>query len=183
MGGGEAFRGMIVVRKDSGLNRLSDLKGRKVSYPAPSALAATMMPQYYMQTHGLDVNRDITNMYASSQASAIMNVFHGFTAAGTASHMSWLKYQAQYPGQANELKVNWQTEALPGSAFTVRGNVPEDVTARVAEALFSMHDTEKGRKLLEAIPLSHFEPATAETYEPVRNFLSSFSRAVRPVEE
>ena len=38
------FRGIILVRRDGGIQQPSDLKGKKVSYPAPSALAATMMP-------------------------------------------------------------------------------------------------------------------------------------------
>ncbi len=57
MGDDHKFTGIILVRRDSGISRLSDLKGKKVSYPARTALAATMMPQYYLQTHGLDVNR------------------------------------------------------------------------------------------------------------------------------
>ena len=45
----ENFRGIFLVRKDSKINNVKDLKGHAVSFPAPTALAATMMPQYYLQ--------------------------------------------------------------------------------------------------------------------------------------
>lgn len=74
MGDDDDFRGIILVRKDAGIHTVLDLKGKKVSYPAATALAATMMPQYYLHTHGLDVNHDIENVYVGSQESSIMNV-------------------------------------------------------------------------------------------------------------
>jgi len=41
------------------VRQVSDLKGKAVSFPAPTALAAAIMPQYYLQTHGIDVMKDI----------------------------------------------------------------------------------------------------------------------------
>jgi len=70
MGDDENFRGIILVRKDSAIENVADLKGKAVSYPAPTALAAAMMPQYYLQTHGLDVMNDLDNRYVGSQASS-----------------------------------------------------------------------------------------------------------------
>ncbi|MEZ4694041.1 MAG: PhnD/SsuA/transferrin family substrate-binding protein [Aliarcobacter sp.] len=45
MGDDENFRGIFLVRKDSGIKNFEDLKGKKISYPAPTALAATILPQ------------------------------------------------------------------------------------------------------------------------------------------
>src|ERR1035437_4542782 len=41
MGDDYKFTGVILVRRDGGINKLSDLKGKKLSYPAMTALAAT----------------------------------------------------------------------------------------------------------------------------------------------
>ena len=183
MGDDDNFRGIILVRRDSRIQNVTDLKGKKVSYPAPTALAAAMMPQYYLHTHGLDVNRDIENVYVGSQESSILNVYHGLTAAGTTWPTPWLKFQEQHPDMAAELIVKWQTETLPNNGLVVRDDVPAEVTEKVAAALFSLQDSEAGRKLLEAIPLSRFEPATAETYAPVRAYIHRFSTEVRPVSE
>ena len=97
MGNDEMFRGIILVRKDSGIRKVTDLKGKKVSYPAPTALAATMMPQYYLHTHGIDVNRDIENLYVGSQESSIMNVLRGHVAAGATWSVPWKIFQQENP--------------------------------------------------------------------------------------
>lgn len=76
------FKGIFIVRKDSGIKKPKDLIGKAVSYPSPTALAAAMMPQYYLHQHGIDVNRDIQNLYVGTQESAIMNVYMGNTVAG-----------------------------------------------------------------------------------------------------
>ncbi len=183
MGDDQNFRGIILVRRDSGIEKVSDLKGKKVSYPAATALAATMMPQYYLHTHGLDVNRDIENLYVGSQESSIMNVYHGFVAAGATWPTPWLKFQEQHPDKAKELVVKWQTETLPNNGLVVREDVPRAVAEKVAALLFSLQDSDAGRKLLEPIPLSRFEAATNETYEPVRTYVRRFSAEVRPVSE
>ena len=109
------FRGIILVRKDSHIRAVSDLKGKKVAYPAPTALAATMMTQYYLHTHGIDVNRDIENLYVGSQESSIMNVFRGHVAAGATWPLPWLAFNAEHPDQANQLEVKWQTGTLPNN--------------------------------------------------------------------
>ena len=183
MGDDDNFRGIILVRRDGGIENVADLKGKKVSYPAATALAATMMPQFYLHTHGLDVNRDIENVYVGSQESSIMNVYHGFVAAGATWPTPWLTFQKQHPDKANELIVKWQTETLPNNGLVVRDDVPREVTEMVASLLFSLQDSEVGRKLLEPIPLSRFEPASSETYESVRAYVRRFSAEVRPVSE
>ena len=77
MGDDHNFRAILLVRHDSDIKELVDLKGRKVSYPARTALAPTMMMQYYLQTHGLDVDHDTESVYVGSQESSIMNAYLG----------------------------------------------------------------------------------------------------------
>ena len=83
------FKGIFIVRKDSGITQIPELKGKVASYPSPTALAACIMPQYYLHTHGLDVNRDIENHYVGSQESSIMNVFLKQSAVGATWPPPW----------------------------------------------------------------------------------------------
>jgi phosphonate transport system substrate-binding protein len=182
MGDDDNFRGIILVRKDSGIRTVSDLKGKKVAYPAPTALAATMMPQYYLHTHGIDVNRDIENIYVGSQESVIMNVLRGHVAAGATWPLPWLTFSAEHPDQASQFEVKWQTETLPNNGWVVREGVPPELASQFATALFGLNDSAHGRKILERLPITRFEPATDATYAPVRDYLEVFSRTVRPVE-
>jgi phosphonate transport system substrate-binding protein len=182
MGDDDDFRGIILIRKDSGIREANDLKGKAVSYPALTALAATMQPQYYLQTHGIDVNRDIENRYVGSQESSIMNVFRGDVAAGATWPVPWKTFVAEQPEMAEQLVVQWQTEPLVNNGWVVREGIPAPVAETFASLLFHLHESAEGRAMLNRLPVSRFEPASEETYELVNLFLQKFSETVRPIE-
>ncbi len=182
MGDDEMFRGIILVRKDSGIRKVTDLKGKKISYPALTALAATMMPQYYLHTHGIDVNRDVENLYVGSQESSIMNVLRGHVAAGATWPVPWKTFQQENPKLAAQLEVKWQTESLPNNGWVVRNDVSPALAKAVGTALVGMSATQAGRAMLERLGITHFEHATNETYKPVQQYLKVFSETVRHIE-
>lgn len=183
MGDDHQFRGIILVRKDSGIRAVADLKGRAVSYPAPTALAATMLPQWYLHRHGLDVLRDIDNRYVGSQESSIMNVYRGSTAAGATWPPPWRALSRERPELARELEVIWETESLPNNGLVARSDLPSDWLARLGRLLFTLHEHAEGQRILAAMELSRYEPADTATYQPVRDFLREFEAQVRPVVE
>lgn len=181
MGDDADFRGIILVRRDASIREVADLKGKAVAYPAATALAATMLPQYYLHSHGLDVNHDIENRYVGSQESSILNVLRGDVAAAATWPVPWKTFQAEHPEQAAQLEVKWQTEQLLNNGWVVRADVPEPLVERVAGLMFSLQDSAEGRAMLARVPVSRFEPASNETYAPVRDFLVLFSDSVRPL--
>lgn len=182
MGDDYKFTGVILVRRDSGIKQIADLKGKKVSYPARTALAATMMPQYYFQTHGLDVNRDIENLYVGSQESSIMNVYLGNVAAGATWPLPWEAFQKEHPDQARELELKWETQPMLNNGVVVRDDVPEQLARRVAQLLDTLHTNAEGKAMLARMPLSRFELADDKRYRVIEEFLHKFSRTVYPID-
>lgn len=183
MGDDDKFTGIILVRRDSGIKQVSDLKGKKVSYPAPTALAATIMPQYYLHTHGLDINRDVKNIYVGSQESSIMNVYLGYVAAGATWPLPWETFQKEQPNWARELMLQWETAPLINNGVVARDDVPPELSLRVAHLLANLHTTAEGRVILERMPLSRFELADDQSYNVIKDFLRTFNQQVRPLDE
>lgn len=180
MGDDANFKGLIFVRRDSNIKSLDDLKGKKVSYPAKSALASTMMPQYFLQTHGIDVNSDIDNLYVKTHESSLMNVYNGNVAAGATWLIPWLGFQRDHPHEAAALEVKWETPTLINNGFVARSNFPPELIHRVAELLTRLHETPKGKAILGNLHISRFEPATDATYDVVRKFVTEYESTVHP---
>ena len=130
-GDAEDFKGIFIVRKDSGIKTPADLRGKVVSYPSPTALAACIMPQYFLHRNGIDVNRDIENAYVGSQESSIMNAYLGKSAAGATWPPPWRLFQQDHPAEAAQLKVIWETPSLLNNSVMVRDDVPAAVGRRV----------------------------------------------------
>jgi len=178
MGEDDKFRGIIIVRKDSGINEVADLKGKVVSFPAPTALAATMMPLYFLHTHGIDANHDIQRLFSGSQESSIMNVYLGKSAAGSTWPPPWQAFMERNAQIAAELEVKWETPPLVNNGLVARDDVSQDVVDKVQALLVAMHTHEEGRQLLASLPLAHFETATEATYQPVRDFMTQYSKVI-----
>lgn len=181
MGDDSDFRGIILVRKDSGIREVKDLVGRTVAYPAPTALAAALMPQLYLHTHGIDVNRDVKNLYVGSQESSIMSVYRGQVGASATWPVPWKAFVVEHPSMAAELEVKWQTATLPNNGWVVRQDVPGPIASQFAKVLLNLHTHATGQGLLQRLPVSRFEGATAASYRPVQEFLDRFSKEVRPL--
>lgn len=179
----EDFRGIILVRRDSNIHQIADLKGKAVSYPSLSAVAATMMPQYFLQTHGIDINHDIENRYVGSQESSIMNVLRGHVAAGATWPVPWKTFMQENPEEAQQLEVKWQTESLQNNGWVVREALPEATVSKFASLLFNLDQHEQGKTMLARIPVSRFEAANNDSYGPVKAFIETFSKTVRPLTE
>ena len=183
------FKGIFVVRRDSNLTRPADLKGKSVSYPAPTAVAACIMPQYFLHNHGINVNADIENRYVGSQESTIMNVYLKQTAAGATWPMPWRAFQKDHPREAAELKVIWETESFVNetesfvnNSVMVRADVPPEVGEQVRVLLLGLDRTKEGKSILAGMETACFLPASDRDYDVVRRYVSRFEREVRPVE-
>lgn len=176
------FRGLFIVRKDSAIQRPADLKGEAVSYPAATALAACVMPQYFLYKNGLDINRDIKNKYVGSQESSIMNVYLGLTAAGATWPPPWRGFLRDHPQEAADLKVAWETEPLINNSVMARNDAPAEVRARIQTLLVGLHETANGRAILAGMETARFIQASDRDYEVVQAYVSRFERDVRKVQ-
>lgn len=181
MGDDQNFRGIILIRKDSGIKRVEDLKGKTISYPAPTALAATMMPQWFLHERGINIQKEIKNSYVGSQESSIMNVYLGKSAAGATWPPPWKAFSKARPEIAKELMVKWETFSLPNNGLVAHPEVPERIVDQVAQIITTMQTTPEGREILQNMELSRYERADDHTYEPVRLFLNHFESEVRPI--
>lgn len=181
-GDAQDFKGIFIVRKDTDIQTPADLKGKVVSYPSPTALAAAIMPQYFLYTHGINVQRDIQNIYVGSQESSIMNVYLGQAAAGATWPPPWRLFQLDHPNEAAELKVIWETEALINNSVMVRDDVPPAVRDQVTMALLNLAQTADGPAILAAMSTARFHAADDASYGVVAPYIARFERVVRPVQ-
>ncbi len=177
----ENFRGIFIVRKDSSIKSIEQLKGHTISYPAPTALAATMMPQYFLHQNGIDINKDITNSYVGSQESSIMNVYLKKSIAGSTWPPPWIAFKKEHPKIASELEVKWETVSLLNNGLVARNDFPKKLLKQIEDIIFNLHMHEEGKKILARMELSHYEKADYTTYDIVRNFIDKFEQEIRPI--
>ncbi len=180
---GEAkdFKGLIIVRKDGSIKKPTDLIGKKISYPSNTALAACIMPQYFLFTQGVNVNKDIQNQYVGSQESSIMNVYLKNTSAGATWPPPWRTFQKDFPREAAELKVIWETESLINNSVMVRDDIPDHIKNQVYKCLMGLQNTEQGKQILATMETAGFLSADDKSYDIVKKYVVRFEKEVRKI--
>ena len=176
------FKGIFVVRKDGGIRSPSDLKGKVISYPASTALAACIMPQYFLHSAGINVSTGIINKYVGSQESSIMNVYLGQSVAGATWPPPWRAFQKDHPKEAAALMVIWETEPLINNSVMVRDDVPVEIMLQVQKLLTTLNEKVEGKPILSDMETSRFILATDKDYDIVGSYITRFENEVRKIE-
>jgi phosphonate transport system substrate-binding protein len=180
-GDAQDFKGIFIVRRDSGIKTPADLKGKVVCYPSHTALAAAIMPQFFLHSNGINVTRDIQNVYVGSQESSILNVHLGLAAAGATWPPPWRLFQKDHPKEAADLQVIWETESLVNNSVMVRDDVPQEVREKVKTTLVNLAQQPGGSAILEGMSTARFHPADDGSYGVVAKYVEHFEQVVRPV--
>ncbi len=174
----ENYSGVILAGKVSGINKISDLKGRNVALFDNNTIPGVMMPLYYLHQQGLDVKKDFNRIKVSSFESAILAAFVGKADAALCLKRSWEVYSKNNPEIAVKLEVKWQTPHLLNNAVLFRNNMDSSLQENLAKALFEMHITGDGRQALKNLEFSRFEKASYNTYKPMLDFKRNYDAAL-----
>jgi phosphonate transport system substrate-binding protein len=175
MGDDDKYRSVIFVRKDSGINKFSDLAGKTLTTSGPNALAGTMMPLFFLYKNGVNIKRDIKRLYAPSFESTIMNVYLGRCSAGASKRAVAVDMFKQRPEIDSKLAIKWETPPLINNALFIRNDMDTVMVNELTKLIFTLQDSEEGRKALVPLDVTKFEKATSETYKPLKQFLTEYN--------
>lgn len=161
----------IIVRKDSGIEKLADLKGRKIIFGGDSsAMVAYIGNKILLQQAGLNEN-DYTEEFSKNPPNAIFAVFHKQAeAAGTGSGIL-NRPSIKERIDANQLKFIALGKPMPHLPWAVHGRLTPKLKANIQSALLSLDKSEAGKKILRNSQMTAILPATNEQFDVCRNIL------------
>lgn len=172
------FRGIIVARKDRHIKTVEQLRGRAISFPAPTALAATMMPKWFLYQRGLNPDTQAHPKYVGSQYSSIMNAYSGDTIAAATWPTPWRTWSRENPEKAKEMELVWETPPLVNNGVVVRDDLSEAIVEQIVDQLCKLDSDAKTQTLLASTGFEGFKKATNDTYKPVKEFLIRYDQKI-----
>ena len=158
---GRQLYGIIVVRKESELQSIEELDGKKVAFPAPNALGAALIPRAEFANK---FNISVDQVYARSHSSVYLNVILGVVDAGGGVQKTLMQ---QPPEIREQLRVLYKTTKVSPHPIAAHKRVPEDVQQRVLVAFLNMGRSETGKQQLARIPIKEIGLASLEDYDPL----------------
>jgi len=163
--------GSIIVRKDSGINTVADLKGKKIVFGGgPKAMQSYIYAAYLLHQGGLQPDDYITE-YALNPPNAIKAAyFKQADAAGSGDAVLFLDVVTKSI-DTKQLKFLVQGRPLPHLPWAVKGSLDPDLIDRIKNVLFSLKESEEGRAVLKAARLSDLVPASDKDFDEHRHII------------
>lgn len=153
--------GILVVHKDSSIKKVEELQGKKVAFPAPNALGASLLQRSDLK---IKYNIDIKPKYVKTHDAVYMNVALGKVSAGGGVYKTFKK---QPPEVQKQLRVIYETSKTAPHPIAAHPKVDQAVQAKVKHALIELGQTDKGHALLSKIPMKQIGPASLQDYLPL----------------
>lgn len=157
----EPIFGVLSVARDSKAQKIQDLNGSKISFPAPNAFAASLLIRATLTLEGVSY----TPIYLKTHSNVYRSVIRGDVAAGGGIQSTLIAEPAELKA---ELRVLMETKRYTAHPFSAHHRVPIKLQHQIQDAFLEIAHTKAGRKLLNDVQLAEPMPVTfAVNYQPL----------------
>lgn len=153
--GDERFRGIIITRKDSNINKIEDLKGKKIMIVSPTSAGGFLSQKIYLEKKGFNLTRDFKLIDAKRQEKVIIGVYKGEADAGFIREAALSVWSDEV--DISKIKILDYGEYLPNWTFALVRNRNQELTAKVKEIITNLEPD-----ILKKAKIKGFKYATDE---------------------
>lgn len=145
-GGVSRYHGVFFVRRDSGLERLSDLEGRTIAFQNTASTSAYFAPATALLDAGQRLEILLSPMdrpsadavgyvFARSELNIAAWVHKRLVDAGVVSNLDWDDVRRMPPAFRRDFRVIHETQDFPRALEMVRGDLDPKIEVRLREVL------------------------------------------------
>lgn len=168
---------VVVVRNDSGIQSVADLRGKRVGVGALDSPQATLIPLSHLRAHGLSPGEDFEVVYhdllggkhgdhIGGEREAARALLASSTDAACVIDGNHLLFVSEGTLPSGATRVLTQTDAYDHCNFTVGPEAPSALVSRFRELLLGMsYDDAEVRPLLDLEGLKVWREGRLEGYE------------------
>jgi phosphate/phosphite/phosphonate ABC transporter binding protein len=182
-GGKPSYRSLVLVRADSPVASVKDLRGRVIAFEDGYSTSGYFLPAATLQRAGLTLRElphpraslktgEIGYVFSDSYANSLTWLLHRRTdAIGVGEH----DYERFLKRETDQMRIVLETPHVPRNLVSVRGDLAPTLVARIHDLLVELEHTQEGKVLLESLDrTTRFDalPAEAEqALESIRRLL------------
>ena len=163
----ESYRVFMVVRADSPIQSLADLKGKRVAHTSATSNSGNLAPRAFFPGLGLTPDTDYRVLYSGGHDRSVMGVNAGdYDAAPVASDV-FNRMVGRGQVKRENFRIIWQSDPFPTSSFALAHDLKPELAERIRKCFFDYRFPEALQRDLGGN--DRFWPATyAQQWAPVR---------------
>ncbi|MGJ7609485.1 MULTISPECIES: phosphonate ABC transporter substrate-binding protein [unclassified Variovorax] len=164
--GQSAYKSVIIARKDSGLAKTADLKGRTFAFVDPTSASGHLFPKAGLLQAGYDPETFFSRViFSGSHDASILAVANKKVDAAAVADRILASAIAKGQVKADELEIVWSSNPIPESPMVWRKDLDPALKAKIAKALANVKDLPWGDQGV----LNGFAPTNDAAYDVVRD--------------
>ncbi len=163
----EAYRVVVLVRANSDIRSIADLKGRRVAHTSATSNSGNLAPRAFFPGLGVTPDTDYRVVYSGGHDRSVMGVNAGdFDAAPVASDV-YNRMVARGQVRAENFRIIWQSDPFPTSSFALAHDLRPELAQRIRQCFIDYRFPPQLQRDLGGN--DRFWPATyLEHWAPVR---------------
>jgi phosphonate transport system substrate-binding protein len=146
---------LIVVRKDSPIQALTDLRGRAVAIGARMSLSYLFLGKE-LRKSGLVLDKDVLYLDTATFSNVLQAVIGGDAAAGALTALVWNGAPAEARAELREILR--QKDMGPGLIVLAHSRLGEATERKLQAALYNYKDTPEGKSYFQKTRQIDFRP-------------------------
>lgn len=179
--GKNTYQSYIITGSDSGIKSFDEFKGKRFAFTDPMSTTGTLYPVFLLVEMGqLPETYFSSYFYTYSHDNSIEAVAQGVVDGATVDSTVFDNLVEQMPDYAKKLKVIGRSPEYAMPPVVVRSNLGPEVKTRIQQVLLDMHETNKGREILQQLRIDRFVLVDDGSYNSVRKLARAVKSNVIP---
>lgn len=173
--GSPVYNGQIIVRKDSGLTKLADLKNRTFARPDPLSTSGWIIPMLTLRAAGINPDSNLARVVdAGSHDAVVAAVYNGDVDAGATFVDARTTLEKQHPDVMDKVVVINVSADIPNDGVQFIPSMPQEMKDKIVNGLLAIAATDAGKKALStAYQWSALKKIDDHFYDPFRQVLQA----------
>jgi phosphonate transport system substrate-binding protein len=169
--GSSKYWGYIIVRKDSGIRNVADMKGKSFAFVDKATTAGYLFPLAYFKQHGVEDMRKYLGkiFFTGSHDAAVMAVYNGEADVGAVKNTVYDTLANEDPKLKESFLILAQSAKVPLNALAVKPDLGPTLKKRMKLLLLDLDKSPAGKEVLKKFKAKKFIPTTDKDYLPVIN--------------
>lgn len=165
---GTKFRGIIIARKDSGIEKPQDLVGKKLIFVEKDSAAGYLFQMLFLSKAGLDVHSDFTTLpFAKKHDNVVLAVFNKAADAGGIREDDLVRMKDRV--DLSQLRIVATTDAYPNWPVFATPALTAASAEKIKAALLKLAvNKPESLRILGRAMLSGFGPVQDKDYDQLR---------------
>ena len=156
------YRSFFIVRRESSINSIEDLKGRSFAFGDPYSTSSFLVPMHQLNEAGIKPESYFQNtVIIPKQDSIIYSVLNRTVDGGAVASFIFNEQKAELK---NKFRIIYRSRPFPLGPFVVNTDIGEELIEKTRNFLLNLDKSEEGRYALSQADLDPFADVKKSDY-------------------